>query len=301
LLSCGDFGKGWTDYEWRWSNDKGSYILDRRLFPQPLWLGDESIAGKRILLHSEQGLGDTLQFCRYAKSVSELGAHVVLEVQPPLASVLAKLDGVSQLVTRGNALPEFDYHCPLLSLPLAFKTTLETIPIRDRYLCAETSKITHWQRRLGEKTKPRVGLVWNGKRRTENDRSILLADLIQCLPGDFQYVSLQKEVRDPDSRTLNAHPEILDFRAEAKDFSDTAALCECMDVVISVDTSAAHLSAALGRKTWILLPYIADWRWLIDRATSPWYESATLYRQAIMGDWRGVFEKVAADLIQTPM
>jgi Tfp pilus assembly protein PilF len=296
LLSCGDFDRGWTDYEWRWSNDNGSNIPDRRFFPQPLWLGIESIAGKRILLHGEQGLGDTLQFCRYAKSVANLGAYVVLEVQKPLARVLAKLDGVSQLLSRGDALPEFDYHCPLLSLPLAFKTTLETIPVRNRYLWAEACKIIHWQHRLGEKTRPRVGLVWNGKHRTDNDRSILLADLVQCLPADFQYVSLQKEVREPDSLTLQANPAILDFRDEAVDFSDTAALCECMDVVISVDTSVAHLSAALGRKTWILLPYVADWRWLIDRDTSPWYESVTLYRQAIMHDWRGVFEMVAADL-----
>ena len=141
-----------------------------------------------------------------------------------------------------------------------------------------------------------MGLVWNGKARAENDRSIVLADLIRHLPAGIQYVSLQKEVREPDSLTLRANPEILDFRDEAADFSDTAALCECLDLVISVDTSVAHLSAALGGKTWILLPYVADWRWLLDRDTSPWYASVTLYRQTIRHDWRGVFETVAAHL-----
>lgn len=299
LLSCGDFDRGWTDYEWRWRNDQGPNIPDVRLFPQPLWLGDESIAGKRILLHGEQGLGDTLQFCRYARSVAELGACVVLEVQKPLAGVLAGLDGVTQLVGRGDALPGFDSHCPLLSLPLAFKTTLDTIPIRDRYLHAEPARLAYWRNRLGDKTRPRVGLVWNGKPRAENDRSILLADLVRHLPPGFQYVSLQKEVREPDSQTLHANPAILDFRDEAVDFSDTAALCDCLDLVISVDTSVAHLSAALGGKTWILLPYVADWRWLLNRDTSPWYASVTLYRQAIRHDWLGVFERVAADLTAT--
>jgi tetratricopeptide (TPR) repeat protein len=302
-LLLGDLDKGWIGYEWRWKDSDCLSTGEQRDFSQPLWLGKESIAGKTILLYSEQGLGDALQFCRYARLVSDLGARVILEVHAPLRSLLAKLEGVSQLVTKGDALPDFDYQCPLLSLPLAFKTRLNTIPSSAKYVASDSTKVASWQRKLGEKAQPRIGLVWSGNPLHKNDenRSILLAALLQHLPTGLQYVSLQKEVRECDRQILQSSPTsptIRQFSDELHDFSDTAALCDCMDVVISVDTSVAHLSGALGKDTWILLPFVSDWRWLLDRDDSPWYPTARLFRQDKFGDWNGVFERVKASLMQ---
>jgi tetratricopeptide (TPR) repeat protein len=303
-LLAGEFERGWTDFEWRW---KIKYTANRRekhrAFRQPLWLGQESLAGKTILLHSEQGLGDTLQFCRYVPLVADLGAKVILEVQKPLWGVLAGLEGVSQWVGqgvhKGGAVPETDFHCPLLSLPLAFKTRLDTIPSPTRYLRGAADKVAHWQAKLAAAPTPRIGLAWSGgTHRPEDSRRIPLADLIRYLPQEFQYVSMQKELPESERQTLRSHPAVLDF-ADDLNFDNTAALCECLDLVISIDTSVAHLSGALGQKTWILLAFNPDWRWLLGRTDSPWYRSATLYRQESIGDWNGVLSRVAADLQRT--
>ncbi|MEI7816746.1 MAG: tetratricopeptide repeat protein [Desulfuromonadales bacterium] len=299
LLLDGDLDNGWKFYEWRWKTDKGA--SKKRNFPQPLWLGKESLFDKTIVLHSEQGLGDTIQFCRYARFVADLGAKVIMEVESPLFGLLKELAGVSELIVKGNTLPEFDYHCPLLSLPLAFKTGLHSIPCTEKYLCADTGKLSYWAKKLGDKTKPRVGLVWRGNRihNDDHNRSTLLSALIpQILQSDYQYVSLQKEVPDVEKATLEANQNMLHFGDELKDFTDTAALCELMDMVISVDTSVAHLSGALGKPTWVLLPFSPDWRWLLYRDDSPWYPSVKLYRQKNIGDWSSVFAKVNADLVQ---
>jgi tetratricopeptide (TPR) repeat protein len=299
LLLGGDFDKGWTEYEWRWKRENKS--IEKRNFVQPLWHGKESLVGKTILLYSEQGLGDAIQFCRYAKLVADLGARVILEVQRPLMSLLANLEGIAQLVEKGSNLPMFHYQCPLLSLPLAFKTKLNTIPSATKYLSSEASRVAKWQAKLGEKISPRIGLVWSGSTFHINDykRSILLADLIKHLPTECQYVSLQKEVREIDAKYLQSYPNILHFGNELNDFGDTAALCDLMDIVISVDTSVAHLSGALGRPTWILLTFSPEWRWLLDRLDSPWYQTAKLYRQEKIGDWESVLEKVKKDLIES--
>jgi tetratricopeptide (TPR) repeat protein len=297
LLLFGHLDSGWQEYEWRWKNDALESI--HRHFPQPLWLGRQPLANKSILLHSEQGFGDTIQFCRYAKLVADLGARVILEVEQPLVRLLANLQGVGRAVTKGDALPAFDYQTPLLSLPLAFRTTLDTIPATTGYLRADRRKTAQWQSRLGEKTKPRIGLVWNGSAGHKNDRnrSILLSHLIQYLPADLQYVSLQKEIRTVDQPTIESNPQLITFANDLIDFSDTAALCKLMDVVISVDTSVAHLAGALGKPTWVLLPFTPDWRWLLDRTDSPWYPSAKLYRQGKIGDWDGVLERLKGDLL----
>lgn len=294
LLQLGNFELGWEKYEWR--RDEKAF----RHFFQPRWTGAEPLKGRTILLHSEQGLGDTLQFFRYAKLVSNLGASVVLEVQEQLMVCLAQLEGVAQLVARGSALPVFDCHCPLLSLPLAFKTRLGTIPAAKGYLTASPGKVVAWANRLGPKTQTRVGLVWSGSPGHKNDhnRSFFLSELIRSLPANVQYISLQKEVRQADQETLVLHPEILDLGQEIKDFTDTAALCELVDVVVSADTSVGHLAGAMGKPVWVLLPFNPDWRWLLDRNDSPWYDSARLYRQESLGDWKRVFEKVRADLEQ---
>ncbi|MGC2167263.1 MAG: tetratricopeptide repeat protein [Gallionella sp.] len=296
LLLSGDFEKGWKEYEWRWKREKA--YIEKRSFAQPLWLGKESLKDKTILLYSEQGLGDAIQFGRYARLVSDLGARVILEVKGPLLSITGTLDGVDTLVEKGTALPGFNYHCPLLSLPLAFKTNLDTIPATNRYLHSDPAKLVRWQAKLGEKKAPRVGLVWSGNARHINDgkRSVLLADLVGSLPTACEYVSLQKDIRDGDMQFLNSHPDLRHFGDELADFGDTAALCDLMDIVISVDTSVAHLSGALGRPTWILLPFSPDWRWLTDRDDTPWYQSARLYRQEKIGDWAGVYTRLNTDL-----
>ncbi|HEY7987058.1 MAG TPA: tetratricopeptide repeat protein [Methylophilaceae bacterium] len=297
LLLNGDFAQGWELYEWRWQRE--SFTSPRRNFLQPLWLGKEALQGKTILLHSEQGLGDAIQFCRYAKQVAALGARVILEIEKSLIGLLRQLEGVDELVERGMALPAFDFHCPLLSLPLAFKTDMESIPGNRPYLRSDPAKITYWANKLGPKVKKRVGIVWSGNILHKNDanRSLVLAELIAQLPQNIEYVSLQNDARDADKTTLAANMHIRHFGSELAEFTDTAALCELMDVVISVDTSVAHLSGALGKPTWILLPQMPDWRWLLNGDGSLWYASAKLYRQKTASDWDSVLSNVKADLI----
>jgi tetratricopeptide (TPR) repeat protein len=298
LLFQGDFENGWRSYEWRWKIAQRLSIGIPRNFTQPLWLGEESIVGKRLLLYSEGGLGDTLQFCRYAALCAARGATVFLEVQPPLLGLLANLEGVSQLIGMGSALPSFDYHCPLMSLPLAFKTTLDTVPAAQRYLHSDKAKVSQWRGLLGERSRPRIGLAWSGNPNNWIDprRSIRLADWVTHLPAEFQYFCVQRDVREADRTVLDSSPFIVSFDNDLLDFANTAALCECMDVVISVDTSLAHLSGALGQRTWVLLPFTPDWRWLRNHNDSPWYPTVKLYRQKAVGDWNEVFARVAADL-----
>jgi tetratricopeptide (TPR) repeat protein len=295
-LQLGDYEKGWEKFEWRMRSEENQ--PNRRSFTQPQWLGQESIAGKTILLHSEQGLGDTLQFCRYANEVAALGASVILEVQKPLISLLGSLNGVTTLLPKMSVLPPFDLHCPLMSLPLARQARIDNIPSAAGYLKADTGKVSEWKTRLGSKTRPRIGLVWSGNPLHKNDqnRSIPLADFIKLLSDDFEFVCLQKEVKPADQETLAAHPEIRRFGAELNDFSDTAALCELLDLVISVDTSVAHLAGALGRPVWILLPFNPDWRWLLERQDSPWYASVRLYRGDRLAGWSELMTRVRADL-----
>ena len=297
LLLLGDYGRGWELYEWRWINNKCE--TTQRNFTQPLWLGAESLENKTILLHSEQGFGDTIQFCRYARMVAAKGARVLMTVPISLVTLLSDLDGVAEIFTEGATLPHFDYHCPLLSLPLAFKTTLNTIPASPAYLHSDADKVATWSDRLGIKTKMRVGIVWSGSTVHKNDhnRSLLLSDLMPYLPDGLEYVSLQKEVRDCDQATLKEHPAIRRFEEELVDFTDTAALCDLMDVIISVDTSVAHLSGALGKSTWVILPYTPDWRWLLDRSDSPWYPSMQLFRQDAIDEWESVLKKIKSELL----
>jgi len=297
-LKSGDLLRGWVNYEWRWRAKIGPVFSERRHFPEPCWLGEEPIAGKTMLLYGEQGMGDSLQFCRYVPLVAARGARVILEVPSPLVSLCATLDGVAQVVAYGTPLPDFDFQCPLMSLPLAFNTSLETIPTSLRYLAADTDKVASWQQRMGAKSKPQVGLAWSGMQAAGADRKrhVPLAVLTRFLPTDLRYVCLQTDVNEADRKTLAEHPEILFFDTELKGFNNTAALCDCMDLVLSVDTSIAHLSGALGRPTWVLLPFNADWRWLVDREDSPWYPTMRLYRQQSPGDWRGILERVSAQL-----
>jgi len=286
-LMIGDFEEGWRKHEWRWQTD--TFTSPARGFSEPLWLGEESLQGKTILLHAEQGFGDTVQFCRYSALVAARGARVVLEVQPALLTLLSQLSGVAQIVAAGDTLPTFDYQTPLLSLPLALGTTLDSIPPAP-YLKADPALAQAWRDRLGTRSRPRVGLVWSGSSAHINDRrrSMSLAQMVPLLNGDMQFISLQKEVRDHDQVVLDQHPEIFDPRDQLGDFSDTAALISLLDLVITVDTAIAHLAGALGKPVWLLLPATPDWRWLLKRADSPWYSSARLFRQPAHYDWESV-------------
>jgi tetratricopeptide (TPR) repeat protein len=294
-LSQGDFARGWPEFEWRWRTPQGRALQRQKGISQPAWFGAQDIADKTILLHCEKGLGDTLQFCRFAKSVHELGATVLLQVQEALISVL-DLGSVAQVFADTRPTPPFDLHCPLLSLPMALKTGLATIPA-GKYLRAPAPKVARWRAKLGESALPRIGLVWRGDPENPIDRarSLALAHLMSHLPAGYRYMSLQKELNELERSIAGAYS--LDFhQSQEMNFAETAALCECLDLVISVDTSIAHLSAGLGQKTWILLPFNADCRWLLDRSDSPWYRSATLYRQEYSGDWASVLARVAANL-----
>jgi hypothetical protein len=243
-------------------------------------------------------LGDTLQFCRYVPRVAALAADVILEVPAVLVPLLEGLPGVRRLVALGTDLPAFDCHCPLLSLPFAFRTTLEDIPAGEPYIRAREERTERWRRRLGPKSRPRVGIAWSGNPRHRNDRnrSLALGSLLPCLGDRVEVVSLQKDLREPDAALVAQASAARHFGAELEDFADTAALVELMDLVIAVDTSVAHLAGAMGKPAWILLPFNPDWRWLLDREDSPWYPSMRLFRQRAPGDWDGVLAEVQAAL-----
>jgi len=297
-LQLGDFIHGWPSYEWRWQRDN---IKPRPHHPaSQLWLGELPLNGRSIKLFSEQGLGDAIQFCRYAPLVALLGAKVTLEVHESLVGFMKNLDGITVIANNANQTHHEDFHCPLLSLPLCFKTTLDTIPAPDQNLCAETEKILFWQNQLGSKTKPRIGLAWSGNPTHENDhfRSLALKELCTYLPPEFDYFCVQKDYSAEDAVTLTQHPLIRPLGVVLHDFTDTAALVSCMDLIISVDTSIAHLSASLGLPTWILLPFHSEWRWLNERNDSPWYPSATLYRQSTHASWAHILQTLRHDLLR---
>lgn len=284
-MQLGMFETGWQKQEWRWRLEHTR--ADWRDFTAPLWLGKEDLQGKTILLHAEQGLGDTIQFCRYAKLVAARGATVVLEVQKPLKALLSGVKGASQVLARGEALPAFDYHCPLLSLPLAFNTTLESIPAEPAYLRCNPAEVAQWQAKLGAKTAPRVGLVWKA---AWASKSVPLVGMLEVVAPGKEFFSLQNEVATEDQALLDAR-DVRQFTAGLRNFSD-APLVELMDLVVTVDTSMAHVAGALGRPVWLLLPYNPEWRWLLERDDSPWYPTMRLFRQPAPDDWGSVIARV---------
>jgi len=279
-LLVGDFDGGWQGREWGRKSRLVSFV-DRK-FAEPRWFGEEPIAGKTILLHSDEGLGDTIQYSRYAAMVAKLGARVILEVQAPLQALLTGLEGVSLCLPKDAELPGFDLHCPIGGLPLAFKTRLETIPAASCYLPPlPQARLSAWQERLGAHDRLRVGLVWSGNPLHYNDRnrSTGLRQMSAIFDDRARFYSLQKDPRTEDRATLSERSDIIDHTEHLTDFVETAALISQLDLVVTVDTSVAHLAAALGRPTWILLPHTPDYRWLLDRDDSPWYPSVRLFRQ----------------------
>ena len=294
LLLLGKYAEGWSEFEWfRKTED---CIKRQRNFTQPVWNGSD-IQNRTILLHAEEGFGDTLQFIRYASLVADRGANVIIECQKELVSLVKNIEGIKDVVPDGGPLSAFDIHCPLMSLPGIFHTTLEDIPARMPYLTADPSSVEKWGRRLQHDGSPlKIGLIWSGgglplKKSASLDMFSPLGKL-----KDVTFYSLQK---GPPAEQAKNSPEgmiFVDYTDELHDFSDTAAFIENLDLVISVDTAVAHLSGALGKPVWTLLPFVPDWRWLLDREDSPWYPSMKLFRQPSLEDWKSVIDKVLDNL-----
>jgi hypothetical protein len=282
-------------YEWGWKNGKRG---TPRAFSQRLWLGEDDIAGQTLLIYPEQGLGDFIQFCRYVPMAAALGARVILETPAALAALVSTLQGDFTVIEEGRRLPVFDLHCPLMSLPLAFRTTLDTLPAGSPYLHADDGRRARWRELLGQKTGPRIGVVWSGNPRHNKDheRSIPFVLMQPLFNLTMEFHALQNDIRAGDLESVSRCRNLRLHREGLTDFAETAALVQEMDVVIAVDTAVAHLAGALGKDVWILLPFSPDYRWMLDRLDSPWYPTAKLFRQRAVGEWEGVVADVAARL-----
>lgn len=303
-LVRGDLQRGWPEYEWR-ARCLPTTPADQQTAHLPRWRG-EDLAGRTLVLREEQGAGDTLQFIRYAAVLAERGARIVALAGPALAELVATATGVTQVVTDPAALPAADFQCKLLSVPAVLGTTLATVPARVPYLSADPARAAAWramvEARAGSTAGMRVGLVWAGNPKHTNDRnrSCPLSALAPwfALPG-IAWFSLQK---GDAAGQLAAQPEaraVHDLGSELESFADTAAAIAALDLVITVDTSVAHVAGALGRPVWVLLPFAPDWRWLLERDDSPWYPTMQLIRQRTRGDWAEVASRVAAELAPT--
>jgi hypothetical protein len=301
LLSAGKYAEGWPAYEYRWCN--AHLAKTRRDLPGQLWLGHESLEGRRVLVYAEQGFGDTLQFVRYVPLLAAKGATVHLQVQPSLVRLLRSTPGVASVSSLADPLPDFDFHCPLLSLPLAFGTTLESIPSRDGYLTVSDDLFRAWRGRMTGLKGIKVGIAWSGNKGHANDhnRSIPLDAISTLLEVEgCSFVCLQKEIRPEEEAQfaqLSRLGRFLDLRSELADFADTAALVANLDLVIAIDSAPVHLAGALGKRTWLLVPFNADWRWLRGRSDSPWYSSVQILRQQKLGNWSGPLAELGNVLV----
>jgi len=295
LLGAGEYERGWIEHEWRF---KCNPMFISRPFAQPQWKG-EALNGRTILLHAEQGLGDTIQFSRFVPMVADRGGRVIVECQGELVRLLEDLPGVTDVLPRGAEIPAFDLHCPFMSLPLAMKTIVETIPAKS-YLHARPALEEQWAQRLGKKSNLRIGLVWAGRSTHSNDanRSMRFEQFLPLLGLDgVTFHSLQ---HGRAAQQMAGHPRIIAHTEELTDFAETAALIAQLDMVISVDTAVAHLAGGMGKPVWIMLPFASEWRWMIARDDSPWYPTARLFRQKTWGDWAGVVERIADALKTLP-
>ncbi len=307
LLLMGDFERGWPEYEWRWLRKH----TDPLPLPQLLWDGSD-LNGKTILVHAEQGLGDTFQFIRFLPVLQGMGAKVLFGCQRPMMRMLGSAQGIDVLIADPDQIPPFDVHAPLLSLPRIFRTSLNTIPGQAPYLFAEQSLVERWRERLSGVDRFRIGINWQGRRgrgpHIKRDIPRAMFERLAGVPG-VRMVSLQKEGAGQESgvggrgsagaEVGTAHPTIIDLGdidTVNGAFMDTAAIMMNLDLVITSDTSVAHLAGALGVPVWVALPFVPDWRWMLDRSDSPWYPTMRLFRQKRLGDWAGVFEEIEAAL-----
>ena len=300
LLSVGKLEEGLKLYEYRWKTEHFQSQL--RHFSQPLWLGDKDLTGKTILIHSEQGLGDSIQFCRYIKLFENIQCQVLLEIEKPLISLMHCLLQEEQVFEKGSALPAFDFHCPMMSLPYAFNTNIDNIPLKREYLSVQQKQVEQWRQRLNVSSnrKPVIGLAWRGNPNHINDdlRSAKLNEILGSLTKNCDWISLEKYPTKEELSLIESTPQMRKFEAEIQNFSDTAALCSALNAVISVDTSIAHLAASLGIQTHVLLRDCADWRWFQNRTDSPWYNAVTLHRKPANLPWDMIIEMAVTDIIQ---
>jgi hypothetical protein len=296
LLLTGRLAQGWREYEWRFRRKgRGEGTLSR-----PRWDG-APLEGRTVLLRAEQGLGDTIQFVRYAALVNERGGKVVVQCQPQLASLLATCPGVDRVVAVGDPLPEFDVHIPLMSLPLVFGTTLESIPVKTPYLWPDEAALARWKDELGGERALKVGIAWQGSpsQLFDRARSIPLAQFADLAGLDgVQLYSLQLGPGREQLATWNVTRPIVDLGDRLGDFNNTAAIMRNLDLVVTCDSSPAHLAGALGVPVWVALPLARDWRWLLDRSDSPWYPTMRLFRQAAPGQWNRVFQGIQESLVE---
>jgi tetratricopeptide (TPR) repeat protein len=305
LLTLGDYRRGFERYESRW---RRTGMPAQKSRGRPLWLGEYPLPRKTVLLHAEQGLGDTIQFARYVPLLAATGAKVVLEVQSELTALLARLDGADAIIARGETPPPYDLHCPLGSLPLALRTEPGTVPADIPYLSADDASLAKWSARLGSLDRPRIAIAWSGNASHFNDRnrSIPFARLEPLFPLPLplaggeragpRFISIQRDVRGDDAQCLAGEKRVTHVGGELQNFTDTAAVIALADLVISADTAVAHLAGAMGRPLWVLIPFAPDWRWTFNGETSPWYPTARLFRQDSLGDWDGVIARVAEEL-----
>lgn len=294
-LLLGEYEAGWRLHEWRWKTAQMGRL--GRGFHEPLWLGEAGIQGKTLLLHADQGLGDSLLMARYAPLVEAQGAKVVLEVQPPLVRLMESLSPTIEVVAREAPLPRFDAHSPLGSLPLAFRTTVDTIPSPGAYLRPTDADVQRWSERLGAKSRPRIGIAWSGNPRQKRDRyrSIPFALLAPCLDARFEWHALQVSFRDGEESAAR-DAGVRTWSEALTDFGETAALAANLDLVVTVDTSVVHLGGAIGKPTWVLVTWESDWRWGLEREDTPWYASVRVIRQAALGDWDSALARLRAAL-----
>ena len=301
LLTLGQLSRGFAEYEWRWKRTGMSDA--RRNYRGRPWLGEFPIGQRTILLAAEQGLGDSIQFVRYAPLLARSGAKVVLEVQPELKSLLAGVDGVTSCHARGETLPAYDVYCPLGSLPLAFKTESATIPANIPYLRADETHLAKWRPIIEALPGKRIALAWAGHAKHPNDRnrSIALAQLEPLFALDgISFVSVQRDLRGDVEAILARHKSITHIGDKLNDMADTAAVLALADLTIAVDTSVIHLAGAMGREAWVMLPFSPDWRWTLTGDHSPWYPRMRLFRQAKPGDWSGVIASLRDALRVAP-
>jgi Flp pilus assembly protein TadD len=293
LLTLGNFERGWPEFEWRWKTPK--MAARQQALGKPLWDGSE-LSGRTILIHGEIGGGDTLNFSRYVPLVAQRGGRVVFTCQPPLLQLLKQLQGVDRFLEPGEPLPEFDVHCSLISLPAVFKTTLATIPAQSPLLVADPVKSQRWKERMPQDARLKVGIAWAGNVYPPS-RSMQLS-MLEPLAGipNLWFCSLQKGEGARQLAAGGSSLSINDWTNELTDFTDTAALIANLDMVLSVDTSVAHLAGAMGKPTWVMLKTVPDFRWMMERADSPWYPTMRLFRQKQAGDWGGVVRAVAEAL-----
>jgi tetratricopeptide (TPR) repeat protein len=299
LLTVDNLQRGFAEYEWRWRRTGMSDA--RRGYRGRLWLGEFPLDRRTILLLAEQGLGDTIQFVRYAPLMAQMGSNVVLEVQPELKALLSNVSGVVSCHARGETLPAYDVYCPLGSLPLALKTETSSVPATIPYLHADDAYVTKWRPALEALPGKRVALAWAGHARHANDRNrsidLKLLEPLFAVDG-FSFVSIQRDLRGDDSARLEEF-RITDFGPQLADMSDTAAVLALADLLISVDTSVIHLAGAMGRKAWVMLPFVPDWRWTLAHERSRWYPTMRLFRQPAPGDWPSVIATVRDALRET--